>query len=464
MEIAALVDFFAFDAAPGEQARAQPGLSRRQHQGLGPHSEAHPFAERLAQFFFAGAGERRHPYANGASAGVPVDPRRKAGAQVDLVAYHKLRNLLRADFAEHGPHLFSPLSPPRAGRVNDVDKQLRRHGFLECRLEGLDQLVGQMADEADRVRQNRLAETRQADPPQPRIEGGEQLIGGVAFGAGQAVEQRGLAGVGVAHQRYRWQFRPPAGIAAEFAAAVNPAEAFADRLDALADHALVELKLLLAGAAQADAALLPVEMRPAALEPRAQVAQLGELNLELALVGTRPLGEDVEDEAGAVEHPAAQFALEIALLARRQPMIEQHEFGAVGLPHRHELADLARADESRRFRPVAGTGDDGHRRGAGGDRQFLEFSQIFPVLLRGDVDVHEHTVFPGVWPLEKQARPQTRGRGDSPAPAGANLEASIRNRHLRPDRRPGDSPESSPSARAPPWKSRACRPSGSRHS
>jgi hypothetical protein len=81
-----------------------------------------------------------------------------------------------------------------------------------------------------------------------------------------------------------------------------------------AQQAPVGLELGFARAAQADAALLALQVGPAAHQPRGHVLQLGQLDLQLALVGPRPLGEDIEDQPGAIEHPALQHALEVALL------------------------------------------------------------------------------------------------------------------------------------------------------
>ena len=66
-------------------------------------------------------------------------------------------------------------------------------------------------------------------------------------------------------------------------------------------------------APQADTALLPFEVGPAADQPRAHVFELRQFDLQLALVGTRPLGEDVQNQAGAIKHTAFERTLEVAL-------------------------------------------------------------------------------------------------------------------------------------------------------
>ena len=107
----------------------------------------------------------------------------------------------------------------------------------------------------DRVGDDDLALAREAQPARRRVERGEQLVLGQHVAAGERVEQRGLAGVGVAddgdHRQpraRRARARRPAALLAE---AVDLA---LERGDALARAAAVDLELRLAGAAPADAA------------------------------------------------------------------------------------------------------------------------------------------------------------------------------------------------------------------
>jgi hypothetical protein len=46
------------------------------------------------------------------------------------------------------------------------------------------------------------------------------------------------------------------------------------------------------------------------------VLELRKLNLELAFVAARALGENIEDQAYAVHHAAAERTLQVALLDR----------------------------------------------------------------------------------------------------------------------------------------------------
>ena len=81
-----------------------------------------------------------------------------------------------------------------------MDDEVGQANRVERRTERLDELVGQLAHEADGVgHQHRLA-AGQRELARPRVEGDEEAVLDQDVGVGQAVEQRGLAGVGVADE------------------------------------------------------------------------------------------------------------------------------------------------------------------------------------------------------------------------------------------------------------------------
>ncbi len=126
-------------------------------------------------------------------------------------------------------------------------------------------------------------------------------------------------------------------------------------LTRVADQPPVGLELGLARPAHADAALLPLEVGPAAHQPRRQVLELRQLDLELALRAVRALREDVEDQAGAVDDAAFERALEVALLRPGQRVIEDDEVGAGRAAQRAAISPtLPRAGEQRRIGAACG--------------------------------------------------------------------------------------------------------------
>ena len=136
-----------------------------------------------------------------------------------------------------------------------------------------------------------------------------------------------------------------------------------ERLDALADQTAVGFELRFARTAQADTAFLALEVSPRANQPRRQILQLRELDLQLAFVAAGALREDIENEAGAIDHTPIQRLLQIALLRRRERVIENDEFDVVRFARETQFFGLAAADEHLGIgaRPAAGERDDGIR-------------------------------------------------------------------------------------------------------
>ena len=125
-----------------------------------------------------------------------------SGGDVGLVEHQQLGHGERPDLGEHGVHgVDLPLRDRRAELSTTWTRKSAFGGHLERALERLDQPVRQAADEADGVgEQHRLA-TGQRQPPGGRVEGGEQPVLDEHAGLGEPVEQRRLAGVGVADDR-----------------------------------------------------------------------------------------------------------------------------------------------------------------------------------------------------------------------------------------------------------------------
>ncbi len=175
-----------------------------------------------------------------------------------------------------------------------------------------------------------------------------------------------------------------------------------ERLHALAEQATVGFELRLARTTVADAATaLTFEVGPATHQARRDVLELRELHFELAFVAARALREDVEDQSRAIEHAAFDEFFEIALLRRRERMIEQHHVGVVFDRGGANLIGLATAHEESRIGAIAPSADAHHRERARRARELLELEDIFGVRGRADAKAHEHGPLTCAWSLEQ---------------------------------------------------------------
>ncbi len=115
--------------------------------------------------------------------------------------------------------------------------------------------------------------------------------------------------------------------------------------DPVHDPAAVHFELLLARAPSPDPGPLLVQAEPLTPEAGQRVDELGQLDLELALVRPGPLGEDVEDDLGPVEDLDLDLVLEVLLLGGVEVTVEDDHVGPGRAGLARDLLDLAFADE-----------------------------------------------------------------------------------------------------------------------
>ena len=163
-----------------------------------------------------------------------------------------------------------------------MQDQVRVHGLLERRLERLHELVGQLADEPDRVGHQVVAPLVPVRARR-RIERVEQPLPHAHVGVGERVQQRRLAGVRVAGQRDARRVRLVAALAHHAPVALGLLEPPLQLRDAVASETAVGLDLGLTGATGADPAAEPLEVGPQPSHAREVVLELRQLDLEVAL-------------------------------------------------------------------------------------------------------------------------------------------------------------------------------------
>ena len=149
-------------------------------------------------------------------------------------------------------------------------------------------------------------------------------------------------------------------------AAFEIRELASDAADALAHEPPVDFELgfsLAEARSDATAHAMCCQMAPHATQARVEVLVLGELDLQTALATRCMQGKNVEDERRAVDdlYGLADDALEIALLRRRELVIEYDDVGMQVMHAPGELLGLAGADEGTwigRVEPLGHRVDD----------------------------------------------------------------------------------------------------------
>ena len=137
----------------------------------------------------------------------------------------------------------------------------------------------------------------------------------------------------------------------QVARAANRFQLMLELGDLVLQDAPVRLDLRFAGTAEeTGTAALPFEVGPAAHQPALLVVEVRKLDLEGAFLGPGALAENLENQPGAVEHLGVQFLLEIALLHRRQRVVDDDQLRLALLHDVGELRHLAAAEQRCRAR------------------------------------------------------------------------------------------------------------------
>ena len=236
-------------------------------------------------------------------------------------------------------------------------------------MEGFHQFGGQLTDKAHRVHQQKFAAVGQFDVAGNSVQCGEQPILHIDIRPGQAVEQRGFAGIGVAHQSHHGNGALFPGLAAQGALALQLAELPPQLGDSLPDAAAVDLQLAFAGAPGADAARQAGEHQALADQAAALVFELGQGHLQAAFRRAGPLGKDIQDQRGAVHHLDPANVLQVVQLRPGQFVVHDDDVGLQRLGVQGQLLRLAAAHEGGGVRAGLALKGAAHHLGSGAFRQ-----------------------------------------------------------------------------------------------
>ena len=111
-------------------------------------------------------------------------------------------------------------------------------------------------------------------------------------------------------------------------------------------------------------------MAPEPGEARQQVLELGEFDLQLALLRAGALGENIQNQRRAVEHLAIEDAFEIAALGGGKLVVENDGIDLLAPAMPGKFAGFAAADEGAGDRSIEFLGAVAHDFTAGGGGQF----------------------------------------------------------------------------------------------
>jgi len=131
--------------------------------------------------------------------------------------------------------------------------------------------------------------------------------------------------------------------------------------------------------------------------------QLRQLHLQLAFMSARALGKDIENQTGAIQHPALELTLQVPLLTGTEGMIEHDNLGLMQLHFLRDFLQLAGTDKGAGIGHGAAAHDKSHRITARRQNQLLKLARIFPLVFAGYGEVNKNCAFAGRRALKKQA-------------------------------------------------------------
>jgi hypothetical protein len=140
------------------------------------------------------------------------------------------------------------------------------------------------------------------------------------------------------------------------------------------------------------------------------VLHLGQLNLQLAFVGSGALGKNVKDQSGPINHAPVQGLFQIALLSRAEAMINENDLGAGVVQKLTQLVDLANANQKPGIHLAQRRGKFAGYFGTGRQSQRIELQLLLRVRQVTDTDVHENSKFAVTRAIKQDGAPRLTGR------------------------------------------------------
>ena len=179
--------------------------------------------------------------------------------------------------------------------------------------------------------------------------------------------------------------------------------------------------------AQADAALLSLQVGPAAHQTGGHMPQLRQLHLELAFEAACSLRENIENHAGTVNDPAVETFLEIALLTGTQRCTGHDQLSVVAGNDVLQLLEFSLADEVARIRTAARTDHFANDDGPCRDRKLKKFCAFIGVRRSAGGCMNQNGAIAATRSLKQSRPPGTiYASSDSPVSPSGNGSRTLR--------------------------------------
>ncbi len=246
------------------------------------------------------------------------------------------------------------------GDVGDVEEDGGFLDFFKSRAEGVDEALGEFADETNGVGNKDATIRGQTNGADGGIESGEHTRRDEDIGAAEGVEEGGFSGVGVADQSQGAERDSVAGFATDGALLADFVDGLFYFADAIANTTAIGFQLFFTRAANTDAARSTAGTARAAAtalaaepghlgslpgETRKHVIELSEFDLKLTFAAASVAGKDVEDELGAIDDAALGDFFDVALLDGSEFAIEDDQGSVVGVGFGTNFVEFTAADK-----------------------------------------------------------------------------------------------------------------------
>ena len=288
--------------------------------------------------------------------------------------------------------------------IHDMKEQVGLAHLIESALEGVHEVVGQLAYESHRVREQE-GQVVHNDLAHRGVQCGKELVLGKHLALGKEVHEGGLAHIGVTYKGNTDHATAVAALGGLLA--VYLGKTLLEQRHAVEDDTTVHLQLCLTrttkthrafSATTAGTTALTLEVGPQALQTWEHVAVLRQFHLGLGIGSLCTHGKDVQDQGGSVQNLHLQFLFYVAQLLGREFVVkDDHGHIALGiflcLYPLTDFLQLTNTEIGNAGWAVQALGEALHRTCSCRLGKELEFVQIFcclALVLLGSDDTHQY--------------------------------------------------------------------------